>query len=155
MSGTVKPFTLDAGKSREEQNKDASKLRGFSDKHRSSVEHLVDARNAMESSGTEKDREKYEKKRTELDGAMSGKGIEERIPIESYKQAVLSQIGPELDAGAAVVVQLSGHYVRLQAIHEDHVIVDDPARHARANRKLTWAEARAMGYFYHRLVLNG
>jgi hypothetical protein len=52
-------------------------------------------------------------------------------------------------------VLISGHYVRLQAIFDDHVVVDDPAQQARANRKVTWEEARAMGYFKHRLVLQG
>jgi len=45
--------------------------------------------------------------------------------------------------------------VRLQAIHDDHLVIDDPARAARANRKVTWEEARAMGYFNYRLVIEG
>jgi hypothetical protein len=43
---------------------------------------------------------------------------------------------------------------RRDALHDDHVVVDDPARQARANRRVTWEEARAMGYFYYRLVLE-
>jgi hypothetical protein len=44
--------------------------------------------------------------------------------------------------------------VRLQAVEDDHVVVDDPGSAGKANRKVTWEEARAMGYFAVGLVLE-
>ena len=40
-----------------------------------------------------------------------------------------------------------GSFVRLQSLDENHVLVNDPARDSRALTKLTYEEARAMGYF--------
>jgi hypothetical protein len=165
-SAEVKLFTLDPSKSTKEQKKDTDVLAGWGSskswgkkgtKRRSAVEKIVDARNQMEAA-TGKTREakqkEYERLMKRYGSALSGAGIEERLPLESYKNAVVTQIGAEFEAGAAVVVSLSGHYVRLQAIHEDHVVVDDPGQAGRANRNVTWAEARAMGYFLRRLVIQ-
>ncbi len=151
VSGQSKDFTLDPNKAEKEQDKDLSALSGFGKKHRSDVEALVDARNKAEASGSEKDQAKYEKLLKAEQKAMDGDG---KLPIEAYKQAITSQVGADLDSGAAIVVLISGHYVRLQAIHDDHVVVDDPGRSSRANRKVLWEEARAMGYFKSRLVLR-
>jgi hypothetical protein len=156
-SGTIESFTLDPSKSKKEQKKDLTALSRWGGKHRKSVEKLVDARNAAETA-TGKARERAEKKYQRLlkqhRRALSGTRIEKRLPIESYKNAVIAQAGGELDSGAAIVVNITGHYVRLQTIYDDHVVVDDPGRLARANRKVTWEEARAMGYFKRRLVLR-
>ena len=42
----------------------------------------------------------------------------------------------------------------MRGVHADHVVVDDPARDSRSGTKLTFAEARAMGYFHMRFVLS-
>ena len=49
---------------------------------------------------------------------------------------------------------VSGHFVRLQSLDENHVLVNDPARDSRALTKLTYEEARAMGYFATRFVIR-
>jgi predicted double-glycine peptidase len=46
------------------------------------------------------------------------------------------------------------HFVCLQSLGDDHVIVDDPARDSRSATRLTYAEARAMGYFHMRFVVS-
>jgi hypothetical protein len=154
VGGSVKLFSTSAGATQKEKESQTAALRGYGSKHRKVTEKLVDARNKWEESGSDKDKQAYEKLKKEADAGLSGKGIEDTIGIEAYKNAVIEQIGAELDGGSAVVVLLSGHYVRLQAIHDDHCVVDDPAQQARANRKVLWPEARAMGYFSYRLVLG-
>lgn len=52
------------------------------------------------------------------------------------------------------LVGLSNHFVRLQSLGDDHVILDDPARDSRSATRLTYAEARAMGYFHMRFVVS-
>ncbi|HWO25449.1 MAG TPA: SH3 domain-containing protein [Kofleriaceae bacterium] len=124
------------------------------DKNRMPVEAYINARNKADASGKETDRAKLEKLRPAYEQAIAGEGIEDRLSLDAYKQHVIDHIGADLNAGAAVIVGLAGHFVRLQAIHEDHVVVDDPARDTRSGTKLTFAEARAMGYFHMRFVLS-
>lgn len=125
-------------------------------RHRSAVEKLVDLRNQVEAADGEQRvklertyQRRYAALRTELaEGTRA-------VPLEAYRNYVTTEIGPELDAGSQVVVYLRGHYVRLQAVHDDHVVVDDPGRSSRANRTVTYEEARAMAYFKMRLVISG
>lgn len=147
-----KPFTFDPSKKRKEQSKDAYALRGIGDKHRTATETRVDARNELEAA-TGKGREKAAAKYKNA-AALPGEDAEAKVPLEAYKQAVADQIGAELDRGDQVVVGLSGHYVRLQSLHPDHVVVDDPANPGRLNRKVTWEEARAMAYFWYRVTIS-
>jgi hypothetical protein len=44
--------------------------------------------------------------------------------------------------------------VRLEAIGEEQIVVDDPGSSSKKNRELSWAEARAYGYFKHYVVLE-
>jgi hypothetical protein len=152
----VTPFTLDPGRTFKERDKEAGQFKAWAGKHRGKVEKLVDLRNQMEAAEGDK-REaletKYHKQYSALQAAF-GDDAEQAVALESYRSAVVTQIGPELERGAQVEVALAGHYVRLQAIHDDDVMVDDPAQQARTNRKVTWEDARAMGYFYYRLVLD-
>jgi hypothetical protein len=155
-----KPFELDPTKvkTKKERTAEAYRLKGWAKKHRSAVEKLVDLRNKMEKAPEGKQREKlkqaYEAALKKL-GGVPGADIEAEISLQGYKTAVKQQIGGELETGSQIVVSLAGHYVRLQAIHEDHVVVDDPATAERASRKVMWDEARAMGYFNYRLVITG
>jgi hypothetical protein len=91
---------------------------------------------------------------TDLSQAALGED-ENLIPMQEYRERVRATIGAQVDRGAQVVVGLSGHYVRLQSLGDDHVIVDDPGRATRTNRKVAWEEARAMGYFASALVVSG
>jgi hypothetical protein len=129
-------------------------IRQHGDKHRMPVEAFVNARIKAEASDKETDRAKAEKLRPAYEQAIAGDGIDDRLSLDAYKQHVIDHIGADISAGAAVIVGLAGHFVRLQAIHEDHVVVDDPARDSRSGTKLTFAEARAMGYFHMRFVLS-
>ena len=148
---------------------DFSALRAVGSKHRSHVEQIADLRNkreelaALPASATkrraqlEKEIAKEETKveaMTDLSQASLDED-EKSLPMQEYREQVRATIGAQVDRGAQVVVGLSGHYVRLQSLGDDHVIVDDPGRSSRANRKVTWEEARAMGYFASALVVNG
>jgi hypothetical protein len=86
--------------------------------------------------------------------AMSDEGIKTKLSIESYKEAIMTQVGGELASGAAVVVGMTGHFVRLQAIHDEHIIIDDPGSWDNHDLKLTWEEARAVGCFWNRVVMR-
>ena len=136
---------------------------------RTHVEKIVDLRNKREQLATlpassTKRRAKLEEEiakeaatvdaMTDLSQAALDED-EKSIPMQEYKERVRATIGAQVDRGAQVVVGLSGHYVRLQSLGDDHVIVDDPGRAARANRKVTWEEARAMSYFASALVVSG
>jgi hypothetical protein len=148
---------------------DFSALRAVGSKHRSHVEKIVDLRNKREelaalAASATKRRAQLEKEiakeETKVDAMtdLSQPALDEdekSIPMQEYREQVRATIGAKVDRGAQVVVGLSGHYVRLQSLGDDHVIVDDPGRSSRANRKVTWEEARAMGYFASALVVNG
>jgi hypothetical protein len=160
VKAQAKPFELDPTKvkTKTERTAEAYRLKGWAKKHRSAMEKLVDLRNKMEKAPEGKKKEALQQQygaALKKMGGMPGADIEAEIPLEGYKSAVTQQIGGELATGSQIVVSLAGHYVRLQAIHEDHVVVDDPANPERANRKVMWDEARGMGYFNYRLVLGG
>lgn len=124
-------------------------------KHRSAVERLVDLRNQVEAA-TGKRRTRLERAYQQRYRAMRDELAvgTDAVSVDAYRRYVIEHIGTELDAGSQIVVYLHGHYVRLQAVHDDHVVVDDPGRAARANRKVTYEEARAMAYFKMRLVIS-
>lgn len=160
VTATVKWFTTDTASSVEDQQKEAWKLIKIakSNEHRNKVVELVLLRNAIEAAESEAEKEKlqkrYDRKLKKLGGELSTKQDEKRIALESYRQQMADQIGAELDSGHAVVVHMKGHYIRLQALKEDHVIVDDPAGKEKSNMKVTYEEARKLAYFYKRIVLK-
>ncbi len=111
------------------------------------VEKYINAVRRGESALAEKLRPAYEK-------AISGAGIEDRLSLDDYRQHVISAIGADLEAGRAVVIGMANHFARLQAVHPEHIIVDDPAQAVRSGTVTKYEEARAMGYFYMRIVLS-
>lgn len=119
----------------------SSALRKFGKQHRlktkthAGVEDMVEARNKGDA--------KYAAEQAAID-ADTGP-----IDVDQYKAAVTEQVGPSLDAGKAIVVHLSGHYVKLQSIDDAGIVVDDPGSKTKSNRRVLWGEARAMGYFQH------
>jgi hypothetical protein len=159
----------DSRERRRHASDDFYALRGIGSKRRSHVERMVDLRNkreelaALPASSTRRRaqlEEEIAKDAAKVDAMtdLSQTALaedENSIPMLEYKERVRATIGAQVDRGAQVVVGLSGHYVRLQSLGDDHVMVDDPGRSARANRKVTWEEARAMGYFASALVVNG
>ncbi|HUQ01639.1 MAG TPA: hypothetical protein VM261_04050 [Kofleriaceae bacterium] len=83
---------------------------------------------------------------------------EKKLPIEAYRSWVQTTIGGELGSGAAIVMGMGGgggHFVRVQAVHDDHMVMDDPGNWKNANLKVTYEEARAMGAFWNRIVITG
>lgn len=64
-------------------------------------------------------------------GSAKGKGV---------AQQWQDTLGAELDAGRQVVILLPGHFVRLQAVAEDGIIVDDPAKGTKKNRPMPFKE---------------
>ncbi|MDB4959825.1 MAG: hypothetical protein JWO36_7394 [Myxococcales bacterium] len=80
--------------------------------------------------------------------------MEKTLPIETYKNAVTTQLGKQLDAGKGVIAGLAGHYVRLYEVTDTGVCVQDPGQWNRTEMRITWAEARAMGYFWVNLVIS-
>ncbi len=170
MGAKPQEVTLNLGKGA------VSFLNDYGAKHRGitapGVEKMNTARNLMEndqdkenSATNDKDRKKYEKSRAShetdyksLDKAnhkwLEDPEAEQKVPLETYKGAVKAQLGPHIDAGRGVIAGLSGHYVRLYAIDETGIRVQDPGQWNRSEMRITWAEARAMGYFWTNLVIG-
>jgi len=67
---------------------------------------------------------------------------------------VIRDLGPQLDAGAGVLVGVFQHWTRLYGLDHERVLVQDPGAWNRTEINLTWAEARAMGYFWTNLVVT-
>jgi hypothetical protein len=174
VSAEVVTFNLTSNDPADEKERrnhrldDFSALRGIGSRHRDQVEKMVDARNRREQLDAlpagDRRRRKLEQAvaKDEERGVLEGEALspaslaeqEEQVPLQEYMDRVRQTIGVPLDEGAQVVVSMSGHYARLQAIAADHVIVDDPATRTSANRKVTWQEARAMGYFQSCLIIR-
>ncbi len=154
--GTVKTFDATGTKAdkKTKTKRDVDVLGGFGDDHRLGVEKYINARNKAEASGNAKDQAAAEKLKGKYDEAMNDTSIDERLSIDTYREYIVETIGADLAAGGSIVIALTGHYAKLQSIHDDHLIVNDPARDSRAAQRLTYAEARAMGYLKHRLVLS-
>ena len=74
-------------------------------------------------------------------------GMEKKLAVETYRNSVLNSVLPYINEGSQVVINLYNHYIRLQTLNEDEIVVDDPGGTGRDGRKYTWEEARAMGYF--------
>ncbi|HEY6033739.1 MAG TPA: hypothetical protein VIV58_05750, partial [Kofleriaceae bacterium] len=152
------------------------KLESYGGEHRGiytdGVEKMNTQRNLAENAAdkqkaatTDKERKKYGKEHDnaqsyydKLDKAnhkwLDDAAIEKTLPIQSYKDAITAQLGKHLDAGKGVIAGLSGHYVRLYEITDTGVCVQDPGQWNRTEMRITWAEARAMGYFWVNLVIS-
>jgi hypothetical protein len=87
-------------------------------------------------------------------GELTEGTIEDDVPLQTYKQNVLADLRPHLDAGRQVVVAQHNHYVRLQAVTDEFVVKDDPGRFTHANAQPTWEEARALGMFQHWIAIG-
>jgi hypothetical protein len=155
-NATIKMFDATGIKTdrRKHTKADSAVLAEHGNKTRMPVERYINAENQAEATGSKRNIATAEALRPGYERAVADDSIDERLSLDTYRDHIVGTIGPELDAGNAVIVGLSGHFVRLQAIGSDHVIVDDPARDTRSATKLTFAEARAMGYFHMRFVIS-
>lgn len=133
---------------------DDKKIRSLGDKNRMAVEKYINARLAAEAKGSEKNLAARDKLQAGYDAAIADEGIDDQVSISDFRDHLVKEVGKDLDAGKAVIVGLSGHFVKLQSLDENHIIVDDPARDTRSGTVLSYAEARAMGYFHMRFVLS-
>jgi hypothetical protein len=77
-------------------------------------------------------------------GSQKEKNIQ--TDVQEYKAQVLKGLGPWLDVGGQVVVNRPGHYVRLESIDDDGIVIDDPATKGK-NFEMSWKEANEGGYF--------
>jgi hypothetical protein len=152
------------------------KLDDFGASHRGiytdGVEKMNTERNLMENAAdkeahatSDKDKKRYETDRVKAENYykqldktnhkwLDDAAMEKTLPIENYKNVVTNQLGKHLDQGHGVIAGLSGHYVRLYAVNADGVSVQDPGQWNRTEMRITWAEARAMGYFWTNLVIS-
>lgn len=78
--------------------------------------------------------------------------VEAMVPLEEYKKEVTDTFQPMLGTGKQVEVNLHNHFVRLQSIGSEGVVVDDPGRADGEGLFLTWRRARLAGYFKHYVV---
>ena len=143
VSAAVRYFSF-SGVASDESTRDVWKISSVGKQHRSATEKLVDDRLERERLGKDPRKSKV----------PTGGAIEKKVPLEAYRTAAIAMLGAELDAGHQIVASITRHYLRLESVAEDHVMVDDPAQSHRANRRVTWEEARAMGYFKYWLSLS-
>lgn len=136
-------------------NRYGGKYRGNGDH---GVEQLSTARNAMEKETNPNKKQsamkRYESLLAGQASALEGKEIEGDLSLDAYKSAVIRDLGPELDAGAGVLVGVFSHWTRLYGLDDEHILVQDPGAWNRTEINITWAEARAMGYFWTNLVVT-
>jgi len=145
------------------KNPEADVLRSYGKLHSKDADVRGDLRKLEARRDQETDprkRAELEKKVASLAAKVAGQApmtdgkIEARLPLEDYQDAVLAQVGPEFDRGAQVVVGQFNHFVRLQALADDHIVKDDPGAWSRANVQSTWEESRALGLFNKWLVVG-
>ncbi|MEW6492427.1 MAG: hypothetical protein AB1589_07940 [Cyanobacteriota bacterium] len=72
---------------------------------------------------------------------------DELLPVDTYREAVLKKVNPLLDKGAQILVGMEQHFIRLDALDQDTVQVDDPGERGFKNLRVTWEQARNLGYF--------
>jgi hypothetical protein len=124
------------------------KLRALGKEKFAGVWGAVDARQRAERAGKSDDDDVVAAGRNRAGVAAD----EAQIPLAGYKEWAMTTFGPILDAGRPVSVGQFNHWMRLQALTDDYVIVDDPGGGARVNRKTAWEEARAEGLFWQSVV---
>jgi hypothetical protein len=122
------------------------------------VEQLSTARNLAEKEADPTKKRAAEKRYQALlagqQAALDGADIEGDLSLDTYKSAVIRELAPELDAGKGVIAGLHGHWTRLYGIDDGHILVQDPGAWNRTEINVTWAEARAMGYFWANIVIS-
>jgi hypothetical protein len=166
VKGRVQFLSL-GGVAADKETKVSNQLSDFGSTHRKETESIVDARIekqqldlGLEVMFPGADRDKAEKQSAKLGKQLAhervagGGEIEKQIPLDEYKRALIAEIGRELNAGHEIVGSITRHYVRVEAVSDEYVTVDDPGRAHRANRQVQWDEARAMGYLKYWLTLS-
>jgi hypothetical protein len=157
-----KAIRWDTSKTTLQNRATTSTLENYGGQHRGDgshgVEQLSTARNLMEKERDPRKRAAAERRYESLlagqAAALEGRDIERDLSLQTYKSAVMRELGPDLDTGAGVLAGLHQHWTRLYGIDDDHIMVQDPGAWNRTEINITWAEARAMGYFWTNLVIS-
>jgi hypothetical protein len=76
------------------------------------------------------------------------------IPIDQYQAIVGAALAKELDAGNQIVGHVYQHFIRVEDVHDDGIVIDDPGAWNRKNYLLTWDEARSIGGFARFTVIS-
>lgn len=135
--------------------KDTNALKNIGDAHHFDADKLVDARNRAEANPSDaKAQQAFENANKKLGALVSNESIEKQLPVEQYKAEVMKVIKPLLDSGAGVISGTYNHFTHCYEMTEDHIRVQDPGHWDRADRKITWEEARALEYFWNYLVVR-
>ena len=154
VSASIEYLDVSGTAKSKKKHTDSKALRAHGQKHRPDVEKYLNAHIAAEESGSKKSKDKEDSLRPAYEAAVSNDDLDATVSIDAYREYVQKKVGAELDSGAAVIVGLANHFVKLQAIADDHIVVNDPARASRQGTVLSYEEARAMGYFHMRFVLR-
>lgn len=93
---------------------------------------------------TDKDQKKYDS--VDADALLD---------VDTYRQAVQEKVNPILDSGGQVLVAMENHFVRLDAMGDEHVMVDDPGDRGFKNLVVTWEQARDLGFFQRYWKVTG
>lgn len=80
-------------------------------------------------------------------------GIETLLPLADYKSTIIPVMQAAINGGNQVMVNLHNHFVRLQSLDEDAIIIDDPGNRQGENVRVPWEQAREYGYFQNYLIL--
>jgi hypothetical protein len=86
--------------------------------------------------------------------AIDPKALDELQPLDVYAAAVQEGLGKHLDAGHQIVGHVHSHFIRVEAVDDRGVLIDDPGSHARHDYLLTWRESREIGGFTRFTVLK-
>ncbi len=65
--------------------------------------------------------------------------------LKAYKETIMKEVGGKMNAGSQIFVSVPGHYVRLEEVSEQGIVIDDPAWGK--NTPLTWKQSYDAGYF--------
>lgn len=170
VGATVKYFSFDPtsaatakgkgkapkGTKEDHDTAESGALDGQSKDTRHKVDEMIDVHNKIDLETDPAKKAKLQKE-YDHDKAALGSSMTDKktgVDLEKYKQAVIATIGAELANGQAVETHVIGHFVRVRAVHDEYIVIDDPARQARAHKNVRWDEARAEGLFAKRLVLT-
>jgi len=133
----------------------AKDLENFAQDHHSATDTLVDMRNKLEANPHDETlKTMYETLRTKPGNQINGGEIEKRLPLRAYKETIIKEVAPHLDAGAGVISGTWNHFTHAYQIASEHIVVQDPGQYSRSQRKLLWDEARALQYFWNYLVIT-
>jgi hypothetical protein len=80
---------------------------------------------------------------------------DELLSVDDYREAVLKKVNPLLDKGAQILVGMERHFVRLDALDQDTIQVDDPGEKGFKDLQVTWEQARNLGYFKNFWAITG